>query len=325
MNTQGLIEPNAIFSFTVNGDDSATRIDIFISQQFPFYSRSFFKRLINEELISLNNKPVHKPSVKIQSGNVVTVQFPPKRSMKLDSVANNLKIDIIHEGEHFLIINKPAGLLVHPPSESCKSITLMDWIVHSYEEITNVGYVDRPGIVHRLDKDTSGILIVSRTNYAHTTFSELFKNRMINKTYYAFVKGHPKQNGTIDLPIGRHPHNKIKITTFSKREHEKNQQTGSNKTRHALTHYKVIEYFDDCSLVEVKPVTGRTHQIRVHFAAIGHPLIGDFVYGCTSKLINRQALHAQGLNFNFCNKEYSFLCDFPDDMRSLTTQLKKST
>ena len=232
--------------------------------------------------------------------------------------------------EHFVIISKPAKLLVHPPTSRSIEPTLMDWLLVHYHELNSVGPVDRPGIIHRLDKDTSGLLIIPRTNYAHTTFGTLFHDRTISKTYLAVVEGHPDRQGSIDAPVGRDPVTKTRITisnAFTSCAQDNLNEVGTinkngSKFRKALTHYKVLEYFENFSLVEVKPVTGRTHQIRVHFASIGHPIVADTVYGKNSSLINRQALHAYKIAFSFDGTPFEFTSDLPKDFSGSINKLK---
>lgn len=309
------IQPNSYFSFSVNQSDENSRLDVFIAQQFSQYSRSFFKQLIEQGQAKINNITTNKKGTLLKAGDTVIIQFPPRRTVSPIAL-NQLELDIkiIFHHEHFLVISKPAGLLVHPTSSNCTEPTLADWLVSHYNEIQTVGCPDRPGIIHRLDKDTSGIIIIPLTNYAYNIFGQLFKNRSIKKKYHALVKGHPEKKGTITLPIGRDPLVRTRMKTFSPEELSLYK---SKKIRSATTHYNVIDYFDNYSLVEVSPVTGRTHQIRVHFAAIGHPIISDPVYGEKSSLITRQALHAQELFFTFDNKDYLFSAPLPDDFKNI--------
>ena len=315
MDTKSLVEPNSHFVLQVPQEYDGSRIDTFITAQFPLYSRSFFTRLIDDGTVALNDTPITKGGVRIAAGDTVSVRFPAQREIQVDALKEKPDVEVIYESPDFLIVNKPAGLLVHPTSMASTAATLVDWLLINYSNIEDVGYVDRPGIVHRLDKDTSGLLIVPRTNHAHGLFSDLFRDRKMSKTYYAIVEGHPEREGTITAPIGRDPISKTKMTT---REHPGR----SPKMRDATTHFKVLEYFEDAALVEVKLITGRTHQIRVHFVSIGHPLIGDVVYGKKTKLIKRQALHAHNLAFEFQGKKYSFEKPIPEDMAQLIKTLR---
>ncbi len=316
MKTDQLIAPESVFEFKVPKEESGNRIDKYITAQFPLYSRTFFNRLIEEGHLRINGTVITKSSTPVQEGNTVIIQFPPARPIPAAARDNNyLGVEVLFKHPHFFIIHKPEALLVHPPSMASKEPTLVDWLLAHFEDIRQVGYVDRPGIVHRLDKDTSGILIIPRTNHAHSVFGDMFRERSIEKTYYAVVQGHPPAKGTIDLPIGRCPITRTKMTT-------KIHPHSSIKMRHATTHYRVLEYFDDAALIEVKPVTGRTHQIRVHLAAIGYPIIGDLLYGKKSKLIPRQALHAQGLAFQFEGKPFSFIHEPPADFQKLVKTLR---
>lgn len=319
MEQQNLIPPNSTFSFSVPESMQNSRIDSYIAQQFPLYSRSFFQRIIDNGFVQLNGKQVTKQSVPVQKDDLVTVVFPPARTVDPVVLADKHKnISIVGQEDHFLVVNKPAGLMVHQSSSYSTAPTLVDWIIYHYDEISSVGAIDRPGIVHRLDKDTSGLIIVPRTNYAHALFSDKFRDRSIKKTYLAIVMGHPPKTGIIDAPIGRDIHNRTKMATYP-------QYAVSNSAiRPSLTEYTVREYFEHCSLVEVRPVTGRTHQIRVHFASIGHPLLGDPIYGKSAKLMKRQALHAHKLSFHFDGKEYLFTQDVPNDFSSVLETLRKT-
>jgi 23S rRNA pseudouridine1911/1915/1917 synthase len=304
------------------------RLDLYIIQQLPHYSRNFIQNLIKEGLVQINGKTVLKTSFLVKEGDQIVIFLPQKRTLQpaeiVERVNNaNLAIEVIADREHFLVIYKPDNLLVHAPSERSNAVTLVDWLILHYPELIHVGYSDRPGIVHRLDKDTSGLLVVPRTPHGHAVFSKLFKDRAIQKIYYAVVEGNPPAQGTIDVPIGR-SHTGIKMATYPAlapvlSENKSPQKRG---VRHAVTEYKVLQYFKGYSLVEARLITGRTHQIRVHFASLGHPVVGDPVYGKKSKLIKRQALHAYSLSFEFDGVAHTFVRDLPEDIKHLITSLK---
>jgi 23S rRNA pseudouridine1911/1915/1917 synthase len=318
------IATDSVYAIKIPETQEAIRIDKYIGEQFPLYSRSFFQRLIEQKCVVVNDKVIEKTSVIVKPHDTIVINFPAERVVTPAQIKEHTAdIKIVHEHEHFLIINKPANLLVHAPSKTSISITVVDWIEQHYAEISKVGCIDRPGIIHRLDKDTTGILVISRSNYAHNLFGQMFKDHTIQKTYLAVVQGHPDQTGTINLAIGRHPVHRNKMSTFTPSDDNISYQRGV-KVRHAQTDYKVITYFKEHTLVEVKPVTGRTHQIRVHFAAIGHPLVGDATYGGNTKLFDRQALHAHNIQFNFNDKAHTFTAELPADMQTLLATLAKT-
>lgn len=284
------------------------RLDAALHRMMPEHSRNLFSRLIKEGHVLLNGSRA-KPSSSVKAGDCaeITFSFPPLPEHK--PIPEGCVIPIIAEYEHFLIINKPPHLMVHVPSPRSGAFTVVDWLLAHFKEIKNVGASDRPGIVHRLDKDTSGIMVVPRTPYAHARFGELFRTRAIKKTYLAIAEGHTPRSGSIEYGIDRHPSLGKMIHTYA-------------GGRASLTNYQVREYFDQHSLLEVAPVTGRTHQIRVHCAAIGHPLLGDELYGRKSKIMRRQALHAHSLRFVFDGEEYSFSAEPPADFIEAISQLR---
>lgn len=314
---QDLIKSGSSFLLTVPDESSGQRIDKFITTYFKQYSRSFLHKLFDQKQIIVNKTKLVKPSYILVTGDQIVINFPQTQTeTPSKEIPDDLKVQIIAKEKDFLIISKPAGLVVHAPNVHSQEITLSDWVVKTHEEIAHVGLIDRPGIVHRLDKDTSGLMIIPRTSNAHATFTDMFKNRKIQKTYIAIVMGHPPATGTIDFYIGRHP-------TIRNKMHHFTEKTKLSSSRNATTHYEVLEYFKEFSLVKITPITGRTHQIRVHFAALGYPLLADTLYGTKSKLLHRHALHAHKLEFEFQGTSYSFNSDLETDLEKVITSAEK--
>jgi 23S rRNA pseudouridine1911/1915/1917 synthase len=241
---ESLIAPHSTVTLSPVNNTQKIRIDRYLTDQFPAYSRSFFKKLIDEGFISVNDVVINKQSCPVTEKDTVVVRFPGERSITGDSIiARNLAIEIIAEHDHFYIINKPAGLIVHPPKTNSGMVTLMDWLLHHHQELQAVGYVDRPGIVHRLDKDTSGLMVIPRTNIAHKQFSDFFKDRKMSKTYIALVHGHPDKEGIIEYPIGRHPQQRMKMYAYPEVTLNPLSDESTKRIRSAVTHYTVLEYY----------------------------------------------------------------------------------
>ena len=300
MNNKDIIQENSNFSVKVTPEQAGLRIDVFLTACLPVFSRTLIKKLLTNQQVIINNMTPAKPSYVIKNNDIITLLSIPTPTERFSQkVPSNIGVTILARHDDFLIINKPAGLVVHPPEQTFTDIALTDWLVQEFPQIIQVGESTRPGIVHRLDRNTSGIMIIALTSQAHATFTQMFKDRLIQKTYIALVSGHPEKTGTIDYFIGRHPVQKNIMHCFT-------AMPENSTARDALTNYTVLQYFDAYSLVEIKPKTGRTHQIRVHFKAIGHPLLGDTVYGTASKKIGYHALHAQNLEFTYQGQLYQF-------------------
>ncbi|MBI4335170.1 MAG: RluA family pseudouridine synthase [Candidatus Omnitrophica bacterium] len=293
---------------TIKVDKSGVgkRLDVFLAEtHHKLSTRSHIKKIIDDGGALVNNA-VSKPHHKLREGDVVEVDLT-KEKKEGDLAAENIPLDIVYEDEHLLVVNKPAGMASHP-ARGMNAGTLVNALLYHCGNLSGMGQTDRPGIVHRLDKDTTGLMVVAKDDQTHRLLAGQFKERTIKKRYIAFVKGAVElDTGLIEAPIGRHPSQRQKLAVrFS-------------ESRDALTEYKVVKRFSDCTMLELTPKTGRMHQLRVHLAYIGHPILGDAVYGKKSDLISRQALHAHTLGFTHpVTKEYlEFKAEMPTDMKRL--------
>lgn len=247
----------------------------------PHLTRSRVQHLINEGLVSVSGTRA-KPALRLEPGQQVTVEVPP--ASEPSAAPEEIPLDILYEDGDILAVNKPAGMTVHPAAGH-PSATLVNAILAHARDLSGVGGVLRPGIVHRLDRDTSGVILVAKHDAAHNDLARQLKERTVEKTYLALVEGTPKpRHGIVDAPIARDSRNRQRMAIVE-------------GGREAVTEYRVIERFRGVSLVEAQPKTGRTHQIRIHLAAIGHPIVGDRVYGHPSELVGRQFLHAARIAF----------------------------
>jgi 23S rRNA pseudouridine1911/1915/1917 synthase len=295
------------FVWNVQDEYHEMRLDRFVHLMMPTVSRTYIQKLIADGAIQINNRVGSKCSTAVKAQETIAVYLPPVYVPPVQAVVDAGKnIAIVAQEDDFYIINKPAGITVHRPHANSAEVTVVDWLLHNQLVGPGVGDKVRPGIVHRLDKNTSGLMIVARTPEAHAQFARLFHERSIKKTYIAIVQGHLPAEGTIDLFVGRDPFVKVRMQALP--------FAYDHTFRHALTHFKIVEYRKENSVVELHPVTGRTHQIRVHMAAIGHALVGDAVYGKSDSHITRHALHAHKLEFLFNGTKKAYQVAVPTDM-----------
>jgi len=267
----------------VQRDAARLRLDQFLARELPKFSRSRLQQLIRNELVTLNGAAA-RPRDLVRAGDRVEVNEPLPE--KIDNQPEAIPLDFLYEDEELVVINKPAGLVVHPGAGH-REHTLVNALLHHFPKLSGIGGKERPGIVHRLDKGTSGCLVVAKTDEAHRGLSTQFAERTVEKTYLALVAGKlRKSSGTIEEKIGRHPVDRQRMSTTSRRG------------RAAKTEYRVISASDEMGLLECKLHSGRTHQIRVHLHHLGHPVLGDKVYGVRCvKVFPRQMLHAWKLGF----------------------------
>jgi 23S rRNA pseudouridine1911/1915/1917 synthase len=305
--------------FVVPGNAAGTRLDVWLTRQAGncrgfTLSRARIQALIHDAYVTVNGKKI-KEHHKICPGDSVKLVIPPPVATAL--VPENIPLDILFEDADLLVINKPAGLVVHPAAGHASG-TLVNALLHHCGSLAAIGGEQRPGIVHRLDRDTSGIMVAAKSDRALAGLMNQFKQRTIHKHYAALVWGHPRPaRGAIESPIGRHRADRKKMAV--------QPETG----RAAVTHYELSERFEDISLVRIRLETGRTHQIRVHMAHRGHPVVGDAQYGGRSTRslpmpVVRQMLHAETLFFlhPVTGKQMTFTAPWPADLQTLTAALR---
>ncbi len=276
-----IMEQNEKLSYFVTEKIVTERADLFITKKFPQFSRSQIQKLINSENITINSNPI-KASTEIINKDNIEITIPINKKNKL--LKSKISLEIIHEQSNLVIINKPKGIVVHPSKGHSNNTVVNALMGMKIEFESNMGET-KPWLIHRLDKDTSGLLIVAKNKKEYEYLIELQKERKIKKYYLAVVSGIPdKKYATIDAPISRNKSHRKKMSI-------------NTSGRKSLTTYKVLKSNSKMSLIELELHTGRTHQIRVHMQAIGHPIIGDKLYGKKSTLIDRQLLHAYKLEF----------------------------
>ena len=269
---------------TATPEEKGRRLDQFLAEQLEELTRSAAQRLAEEEHVLLNGKPLKK-NYKMTGCETLEVHLPDPEP--IDAVPQNIPLDIAYEDEDLLVINKPKGMVVHPAPGNLDGTVVNAVLYHCGESLSGIGGAFRPGIVHRIDKDTSGLLIIAKNDRAHLYLSEQLKDHTLARTYEAVVIGGLKEDkGTVNAPIGRSPKDRKKMAIVP-------------DGRHAVTHYEVLARYPGYTHIRCKLETGRTHQIRVHMASLGHPIVGDEVYGPSkSKFdLRGQCLHARELTF----------------------------
>lgn len=304
-------ETTLAFQYVQN---ESQRLDHFLVQQLPEYSRSFLQGLIQAGHVRVDGSPATKNGTRLDAPQLVEVTIPPSAPSEL--IPEQIDLDVIFENQDLLVINKPAGMVVHPSAGHHQG-TLIHAVLAHAPDIEGVGGVQRPGLVHRLDKDTSGLIILAKNDSSHQYLQKQFKDRKVTKTYLALVDRHPPTPiGRVEAAIGRDPKNRQRMAILP-----------DTKGKMAISEYKTIETFSAHSLLEVSILTGRTHQIRLHMAFLDCPVVGDNTYGQkrNSLPVSRQMLHAYklGIALPGDTKQTVFEAPVPADFNKTLTELRK--
>ena len=294
----------------VNSENVGVRLDAYVADNINSLSRTMVKKLIEEGNISVNGK-TQKVSYKVQENDEISVIVPEAK--QLDLKAQDIPLEVVYEDKDIIVVNKPKGLVVHPANGNWDGTLVNAIMAICKDSLSGIGGEIRPGIVHRLDKDTSGLLIIEKNDVAHLNMSNQIKDRQVKKVYYALVRGVVSENeATINMPIARSTKDRKKMAV-------------AKNGKEAITHFKVLERFNKYTLLEVKIDTGRTHQIRVHLSEIGHPVVGDEVYsnGKNEFGVKGQLLHAKSLDFKhpITGKEMHLESELPEEFENVLKQL----
>lgn len=300
-------------NFSITEENSNIRIDRYLAEQCPDLSRSYIQKLVKDGAVFVNNRQI-KANYKVQPQDQVILTIPDMQVP--DILPENIPLDILYEDQWLLVVNKPKDMVVHPSAGHMEGTLVNAVMAHCGEHLSGINGVLRPGIVHRIDKDTTGALLICKDDTVHRDLAEQLKVHSIKRRYRAIVQGNLKEDqGTVDAPVGRHPTDRKKMAV--------NYKNG----KEAVTHYQVLERFGNATYIECRLETGRTHQIRVHMASLGHPLLGDTIYGSSKNPyhLQGQALHAMILGFvHPITREYlEFQAPLPEYFIKLLDKLRK--
>lgn len=274
--------------YIVESEDAGRRLDVYLTEKLPDLSRSYIQKLIEKERITVEER-IRKSSYKVQEDERILLELPELEELEVS--AKDIPIDILYEDEDLVVVNKEKGMVVHPAQGNYHD-TLVNALLYHVKDLSGINGILRPGIVHRIDKDTTGILVVAKNDFAHGYLSAQLKDHSMKREYLALVHGNVKtDHGTIDAPLGRSRKDRMKMAIVE-------------DGKRAVTHYDVIRRYQGFTLIRAKLETGRTHQIRVHMASVHHPLVGDYVYGHKKETVKGQLLHAATLGFETPHKGY---------------------
>ena len=308
------LKMNSSIELIIEEKMEGARLDVVLSLWFEEMSRSYLQKLIEVGNVRVNGHVCKTKKRQMKQLDIVNIDIPPPKTIEIEK--ENIPLEIIYEDEDVLIVNKPKGMVVHPAPGNYKGTLVNAIMYHCGESLSSINGIIRPGIVHRIDKDTSGLLIIAKNDFSHNSIASQLKEHTIIREYRAVVYNNFKENeGTINEPIGRDPKNRLRnaVTSLNSKE--------------AITHYKVLERFGDFTYLKLNLETGRTHQIRVHMAYIKHPLLGDFVYGPNKTVfgVEGQLLHAKKIGFIHPRKlEYmEFDSELPYEFQKVLLKLRE--
>jgi len=295
--------------YMVESESAGKRLDVYLSEKLPDLSRSYIQKLMEKECITVEGR-LRKPSYKVHEDERILLELPELE--ELEVLPKDIPITIVYEDQDLVVVNKAKGMVVHPAQGNYHD-TLVNALLHHVKDLSGINGILRPGIVHRIDKDTTGILVVAKNDNAHGYLSRQLKAHTMKREYYALVHGNVKKDrGTVDAPLGRSKKDRLKIAI-------------TDEGKRAVTHYEVIRRYKGYTLIKAILETGRTHQIRVHMASLHHPLVGDFVYGHTKDPVKGQLLHAARLGFETPHKGHlEFSAPEHDEFRAFLMKLHRT-